>query len=220
MTFRMKKLAAVAAALCLICMTCYAAVEIGTYESYSTVDIAEYNQLALAEKEAGFEIRCVEAFSNGFKFDRGGVFKMLSKFDGKDFKSVESEDFATDSNAPSLDKDLEVKIMEVLIGKVVKVKGSSTLKNHPVRLTSEGDFSIEMEKVLSKMPSGEGVKAQKVLEINVNHPIYAKLLQTFATDEAVFKDIVNVMYGQAMLLAGLEVEDVSLLTDTIFKLIK
>ena len=70
------------------------------------------------------------------------------------------------------------------------------------------------------MPSGEGVKAQKVLEINVNHPIYAKLLQTFATDEAVFKDIVNVMYGQAMLLAGLEVEDVSLLTDTIFKLIK
>lgn len=75
MTFRMKKLAAVAAALCLICMTCYAAVEIGTYESYSTVDIAEYNQLSLAEKEAGFEIRCVEAFSNGFKFDRGGVFE-------------------------------------------------------------------------------------------------------------------------------------------------
>lgn len=73
MTFRMKKLVAVAAALCLICMTCYAAVEIGNYESHSTVDIAEYNQLSLAEKEAGFEFKRVESFSNGFKFIVGGV---------------------------------------------------------------------------------------------------------------------------------------------------
>lgn len=73
MTFRMKKLVAIAAALCLICMTCYAAVEIGNYESHSTTDIAEYDQLSAAEKEAGIEIKCVEAFSNGFKFERGGV---------------------------------------------------------------------------------------------------------------------------------------------------
>lgn len=73
MTFKMKKLVAVAAALCLICMTCYAAVEIGNYESYTTVDIAEYNQLSLAEKEAGFEFKRVESFSNGFKFSVGGV---------------------------------------------------------------------------------------------------------------------------------------------------
>ena len=73
MTFKRKKLAALAAALCLICMTCYAAVEIGNYESYSTVDIVEYSQLILAEEEAGFEIKYVEVFSNGFKFTCGGV---------------------------------------------------------------------------------------------------------------------------------------------------
>jgi len=73
MTFKMKRLMALAAALCLICMTCYAAVEIGIYESYSTVDFAEYNQLSLAEKEAGFEFERVESFSNGFKFISGGV---------------------------------------------------------------------------------------------------------------------------------------------------
>lgn len=184
------------------------------YACGKSVDLVKAQPKTEIALENGYDVLCLTEDVDEF------LFKMLSKFDGKDFKSVESEDFGTDSNVSSLDKDLEDKIMEVLIGKVVKVKGSSTLKNHPVRLTSEGDFSIEMEKVLSKMPSGEGVKAQKVLEINVNHPIYAKLLQTFATDEAVFKDIVNVMYGQAMLLAGLEVEDVSLLTDTIFKLIK
>lgn len=73
MTFKMKKLMAIAAALCLICMTCYAAVEIGNYESRSTVDFAEYNQLSQAEKETGFEFKRVESFSNGFKFSFGGV---------------------------------------------------------------------------------------------------------------------------------------------------
>lgn len=73
MTFKMKKLVVIAAALCLICMTCYAAVEIGNYESHSTVDVVNYNQLSLAEKEAGFEFKRVESFSNGFKFGFGGV---------------------------------------------------------------------------------------------------------------------------------------------------
>lgn len=86
MTFRMKKLVAIAAALCLVCMTCYAAVEIGNYESHTTVDIAEYSQLSVAEEEAGFEIKRVEAFSNGFKFERGGVSE--SVLDDKDGNRV------------------------------------------------------------------------------------------------------------------------------------
>ena len=86
MTFKMKKLVAVAAALCLICMTCYAAVEIGNYESHSTVDIAEYDQLSAAEKEAGFEFKRVEAFANGFKFSVGGVNE--STMDDKEGKRI------------------------------------------------------------------------------------------------------------------------------------
>lgn len=86
MTFKMKKLIAVAAALCLVCMTCYAAVEIGNYESHSTVDIATYDQLSVAEKEVGFEFKRVEAFSNGFRFSVGGVSE--STMDDKDGNRV------------------------------------------------------------------------------------------------------------------------------------
>ena len=86
MTFKMKKLVAIAAAFCLVCMTCYAAVEIGNYESHSTVDIATYDQLSEAEKEAGFEFKRVEAFSNGFRFSVGGVSE--STMDDKDGKRI------------------------------------------------------------------------------------------------------------------------------------
>ena len=56
-----------------------------------------------------------------------------------------------------------------------EVKVSTRLKDHPVCLSADGPLSIEMEKVLSKQPGSEGVKSDKVLELNANHPVFAVL---------------------------------------------
>ena len=64
---------------------------------------------------------------------------------------------------------------DALDGKVKEVKVSTRLKDHPVCLSADGPLSIEMEKVLSKQPGSEGVKSDKVLELNVNHPVFAVL---------------------------------------------
>ena len=68
------------------------------------------------------------------------------------------------------------------------------------------------------MPGGEGAKAQKVLEINVNHPVYEKLKENVNDDEK-FGKIVYCLYEQAKLIAGLNVDDPTKLTDTLFELI-
>lgn len=73
MKYGMKRMIAIAAALCLITVSCYAAVEMATIESHSMMEITKFENLAEAEQEAGLDIKCVEAFSNGFKFEGGGV---------------------------------------------------------------------------------------------------------------------------------------------------
>ena len=66
-------------------------------------------------------------------------------------------------------------VAKTLEGKIAKVSLTGKLKSHPVCITNEGDLSVEMEKVLNQMPDAKGIKAQKVLEINMNHPVFEKL---------------------------------------------
>ena len=77
---------------------------------------------------------------------------------------------ATAENKPLFDA-----MKDALDGKVKEVKVSTRLKDHPVCLSADGPLSIEMEKVLSKQPGSEGVKSDKVLELNINHPVFAVL---------------------------------------------
>ena len=163
--------------------------------------------------EKGYDVLCLTEEVDEF------CLKLLAKFNDLEFKSVENEDFSDGQVAPEIDKAVSDKISEILQGKIVEVKLSQSLKNHPVSLTSKGDLTIEMEKVLSKIPSGAGAVAEKVLEINASHKVYNKLVETVNADEKVFESIVKVLYGQARLICGLEVEDVTDLTDTIFDLI-
>ena len=64
---------------------------------------------------------------------------------------------------------------DILAGKVKDVRASKRLKNHPVCLSNEGELTIEMEKVLNTMPNNENIKADKVLEININHEMFKSL---------------------------------------------
>ncbi len=145
--------------------------------------------------EKGYDVLCLTEEVDEF------CIKMLRKYDDREFMSVESGDIGLDEVKVEIDKEVAEKALKQLEGKVVEVKGSGSLKNHPVCLSSKGEVSIEMEKVLSAMPGGEGAKAQKVLEINVNHPVYEKLKENFNDDEK-FGKIVYCLYEQAKLIAG------------------
>lgn len=149
--------------------------------------------------------------------------KMLGEYEGKQFKNVLSEEVSAskeDDEKTAADKALLDKIKEHLGDAVGKVKISTAIKNHAVCLSSEGEVSLEMEKVLSAMPNADGnVKATKVLEINSDHPVYAKLKAAFEKDPESVADYADVLYQSARLVAGLAIEDPTAVTDKLFKLL-
>ena len=167
--------------------------------------------------ELGYDILCFTDDVDEF------AVKMLGKYDDKEFKNILGEDLGIadgDENKNEEDKELLSAIKDALGDKVAKVKASTVLKSHPVCLSSEGEISIEMEKVLSQMPNAkDGVKANKVLEINANHPIYSKIKDVFASDKDKIADYAEVLYGTARLISGLPIEKPTELTDKIFALL-
>jgi len=150
--------------------------------------------------------------------------KMLNKYEEKEFRSVSSSDadIADDDKKDEENKDsdeLLTYMKELLSEKVKDVKISSRLKNHPVYLASEGDISIEMEKVLNQMPEGGNVKADKVLEINPNHRVFENLKDAFENDKDKLALFTNLLYNQALLIEGLPLEDPVEFTNNIWKLL-
>ncbi|MGG3735804.1 molecular chaperone HtpG [Heyndrickxia coagulans] len=140
--------------------------------------------------------------------------KMLMNYKEKEFRSVSSGDLGfetedtkeTDAEEKE-NKDLFAFMKEALDGKVKDVRASHRLKSHPVCFTTDGAVSIEMEKVLSAMPNGQNVKADKVLEINIHHDVFNALKEAFAHDKDKCKLYTNLLYNQARLIEGLEIED-------------
>ena len=168
--------------------------------------------------DEGYDILCFTDDVDEF------AVKMLGKYEEKEFKNILDESVgvsAEDDKKNEEDKELLDALKNALGDKVAKVKVSSVLKNHPVCLSSEGEVSIEMEKVLSQMPNAEPgmVKANKILEVNAEHPIYAKLKAAFEADKDSVTDYAEVLYQSARLVAGLPVEDASGLTDKLFALL-
>ena len=100
-------------------------------------------------------------------------------------------------------------IKEVLGEQVNGVRASTRLKSHPVCMVTEGGFSIEMEKVMSHIPDNPGVKAERFLEINTEHPVFAALQAAHRSDADTerFPALARILYGQALLIEGLSVDD-------------
>lgn len=151
--------------------------------------------------------------------------KILMNYKEKEFKSVSSGDLGIeadekDEKVNEENKSLFDAMREALNGKVQGVKVSKRLKNHPVCLSSEGEISIEMEKVLNSMPNNQGVKANKVLEINPNHQVFNSLKETYENDKDKFALYTNLLYNQALLVEGLSVEDPVEFANNICKLMK
>ncbi|SFD99253.1 molecular chaperone HtpG [Paenibacillus catalpae] len=152
--------------------------------------------------------------------------KMINTYKDKSFKNVSSGDLGIEADEADKqteeevneNKDLFTSMKEFLGDKVTGVKASKRLKSHPVCLSSEGEVTIEMEKVLKAMPNGQDVKADKVLEINVNHDVFKALKDAYASDKTKLNLYTNLLYNQALLIEGLTVQDPVEFTNDICKI--
>lgn len=162
-------------------------------------------------KDKGYEVLYLTQDVDEF------AIKVMINYDGKTFKSISDADLDLDTEeekeeAKKLDeenKDMFAFMQEAIADKVKTVRLSKKLKSHPVCLSSDGNITIEMEKVLNAMPQNDGnkVKAEKALEINPNHPIFEKLKTLYAEDKDTLKDYAKLLYDQALLIEGLSVEN-------------
>ena len=159
-------------------------------------------------REKGWDILCLTDDVDEF------ALKMVQKYDDREFRSVSGENIdlgepekEAQKAASEENKDMLSFMAETLDGKVSGVIVSARLGRHPVCLTSEGDLSIEMEKILSSMPTDSGVKAKRILELNAGHPVFDALKNLFGSDKDKLKTYANLLYTQALLIEGLPVED-------------
>jgi molecular chaperone HtpG len=151
--------------------------------------------------------------------------KVIAAYKEKEFKSVSSGDLGIEpdekdeaAQAEENDnKELFDAMKETLGGKVKNVKASKRLKSHPVCLSTDGELSIEMEKILQMMPNGQDVKAEKVLEINVNHEVFQSLKKAYEGDKEKLGLYTNLLYNQALLIEGLPIQDPVEFTNDICK---
>ena len=141
--------------------------------------------------------------------------KLLGDWDGKSFVSVTSGDLGLseeDEKKAAGEREKEHKelldaIKNALGDKVSSVKLSLRLKSHPACLSSEGEVSLEMEKVLNNMPSGGEIKAKRVLELNAEHDVFKRLIALKDNDADKLAAYSRILYGQSLLIEGLPIED-------------
>lgn len=177
-----------------------------TGETVEKIDALPQTELV---KDKGFEILYLTEDIDEF------AIKILMNYNDKEFKSVSSSDLDIESEEESKkeeqskeeNRDLFDFMKESLGDKVSAVKATTRLKSHPVCISSAGELSIEMEKVLNSMPNDNKVKAERVLEININHPVFATLKGLYDTDREKLKKYTNVLLNTAMLIEGLSVEN-------------
>lgn len=151
------------------------------------------------------------------------VIKVLGTYKDKKFMNVLSSEFdlSTEEEKENLkkvnedNKGMLDKMASVLNSQVKNVRFTNKLKDHAVCLTSEGDVSLEMEKVLNAMPNGESVKANKILEINESSPIASKLKELYNSNKEELEKYTKILYNQARLIEGLSVENPTELTSLI-----
>ena len=174
-----------------------------------------------AVKEKGYEVLYLTDDVDEF------ALKVLGKYDDKEFKNVTAEalDISTDEEKEAIKKENEsseemLKYLCESIGKVSAVRFTNTLKKHPVCLSTEGDLSVEMEKVLKKMPGVEddAPKANVVLEINTAHLVAEKLKALYTEDKEKLAKYAKILYSEACLIGGVAIENPVELTELISEL--
>ena len=177
-------------------------------ESIKKIDLLPQTEFV---KSKGYEILYLTDEMDEF------VFNILGQYKDKPFKSVSAEDIAEDDadakeNMKKLEEDnkeLLEDIKKALGDKVSEVKLSPRLKSSAVCLTTKGDISLEMEKILSAMPMDQGIKAERVLELNPEHSVF-ETFNKIKSEDAGGKKLevyANLLYDQALLISGIQIDD-------------
>ena len=186
------------------------------YAAGETIDKIKNMPQVENEIDKGHEVLFLTDYLDEF------TIKAMNKFEELEFVNV--QDTTEDNDDEEIkklnddNKDLLTVMKSAL--SINDIKLSDKLKNHPVALTSVGEVSLEMEKVLKAMPNSTNVKANKVLLINTNHPVYEKLVSLHNNkDDDGVKEYTNVLYNMALLINGLSVDNPNELTETICNII-
>lgn len=178
-------------------------------ESIKKIDLLPQTEFV---KSKGYEILYLTDEMDEF------VFNILGQYKDKPFKSVSAEDIAEDDteeakeNMKKLEEDnkeLLEDVKKALGDKVSEVKLSPRLKSSAVCLTTKGDISLEMEKILSAMPMDQGIKAERVLELNPEHSVFETLnkIKNKDADSKKLEVYANLLYNQALLISGIQIDD-------------
>ncbi|WML56543.1 molecular chaperone HtpG [Neobacillus sp. PS2-9] len=152
--------------------------------------------------------------------------KMVMTYKEKEFKSISSGDLGIEGEESKEDSETQDNenqelfdfMKKTLAGKVKDVRISKRLKSHPVCLATEGEISIEMEKILAAMPDNQNIKAEKVLEINKNHEVFQSLKEAFENDKEKLDLYTKLLFNQALLIEGLPIQDPVEFTNDICKI--
>lgn len=177
-------------------------------ESVSKLDTLPQTELI---RDKGYEILYMTDSVDEF------VVRMLGKFEDKELKSVNDKDLGieTDEEKKETEKKAEESrellnfVKESLGGKVKDVRISSKLKSHPVCLTTDGEITLEMEKYFKSLPGSDmgGIQAERVLELNPEHPAFKALEKAFKTDKEKAEKYAEILYTQSLLIAGMDIEN-------------
>ncbi len=174
-------------------------------DKYSVLSLPQMDLI----KKYGYDVLILDDSVDEF------VITMLQNYDNKQFKSItqgdldilDKEQKEEVEKLKDLKKPFIEKLKEILQDDVSDVIISSRLSDSPVCLTSTAGISLEMEKVLSNLPTDNKAKAQKVLELNPNHELFKALEKVYISDAPKLKDYANLLYSQALLIAGFPLKD-------------
>ena len=191
------------------------------YASGETVDRIDLLPQVEQIKNKGFDILYLTDYVDEF------AIQALINYNEKEFKNVSdaSLDFSTEEEKKELEelnknsKDVLEFLKDTLKDNVVDVRLTNKLSNHPVCLTTEGEISVEMQKVINAMPTDEHINASLVLEINSKHPIVEKLNILFNNDKEELKKYAKILLAEAKLIEGLPVENPTEISNLVVELI-
>lgn len=191
------------------------------YANGETIDKIDLLPQVELVKDKDFEILYLTDYVDEF------AIQALMEYDGKKFVNVCSKDLNLNSEEDNkkiekLNKDnidLFNVMKESLKDNVEDVRFTNRLKSHPVCLTTEGDVSVEMEKVFNAMPTDNKIKAKTILEINSEHPIAKKLDELYKNDKEKLEKYTKILYSQARLIEGLNIDNPTEISNLICELI-
>ena len=188
-------------------------------------EIGQMAKLPQAERilDKGYEILYLTDDLDEF------VTQLLVQYDGKLFKSINAEDALPESDEEKAEAEAKNKantfvvdfVKKCLGEKVADVRISRILKSQPVCMVADGPISLEMEKYFNRRGrEALGYKAQRVLELNADSDAYKALKEAIIDDEEKAKLYTNLLYNQALIIAGLPLDDAAAFTADVCKLMK